>query len=75
MTIRISKYNEVAPSEIKRILGAGGKIIKGKYGMGAFIAEINGINVYADDSIEINNVRLSIAKAPIEYFDREMTIA
>jgi hypothetical protein len=74
MTIKTSKYNEVAPSEIKRILEAGGRIIKGETRIGTFITNINGMIITADDSIEINNVRLPLAIAKPEYFDREITI-
>ena len=74
MTIKTSKYNEVAPSEIKRIMDAGGKIIKSEHPVGVCIAIVNNIKVYSTDDIRINNITLPLAQGNEDYFDCEITI-
>jgi len=77
MKIKTSKYNEVAPWEVKRLIEAGAKIIKKDdvMGVGMVIATHKGINITTMDEIKINNVTLPLALAFDEnYFNCEIEI-
>ena len=71
MRITTSRYNEVSPKEIKRLVDAGAKIIKDyeNESVGVFITLINDVKVYSTDNIKINNVTLPLAKADDDYFN------
>ena len=77
MKIKTSKYNEVAPWEVKRLLDAGAEIIKVEdvMGLGMVIATHNGVKITTMDEIKINNVTLPLALAFDEnYFNCEIEI-
>ena len=77
MKIKTSKYNEVAPFEVKRLIKAGAKIIKAEdvMGVGMIITTHNGIKITTMDEIKINNVTLPLAMAFDEsYFNCEIDI-
>lgn len=65
MKISTTKFNEVNPLEIGKLLKAGGKLIKSKYANGEWIGTylINDkyVPVYSDDSIKINDVILPLS--------------
>ena len=71
MTIKTSRYNEVSPKEIKRLVEAGAKIIKDyeNESVGVLITLIDNTKVLSTDSIKIKNVILPLAKAEDDYFD------
>jgi hypothetical protein len=51
----------VSPTSISDIINAGGKILKSEQSNGKFICQINGIRIYSDDEIRINNVTLPLS--------------
>ena len=71
MTIKTSRYNEVSPKEIKRLVDAGAEIIKDyeNASVGVLITQIKDTKVLTTDSIKINNVTLPLAKADDDYFN------
>lgn len=76
MIIKTSKYNEVSPKEIKRILEAGGKIIKDyeHERVGEVICTIDDEYIRTTDDIKINNIILPLALGNDEYFDKTIEI-
>lgn len=77
MKIKTSKYNEVAPWEVKRLIEAGAEIIKVKdvMGIGMVITTLKGVKITTMDEIKINNVTLPLALAFDEsYFSCEIEI-
>ena len=70
MKIKTSKYNEVAPSEIKRLIEAGAEIVHKEYTayIGVVIDKINGEDVTTIDNIRIHNIELPLAIGADEYF-------
>ena len=77
MKIKTSKYNEVAPWEVKRLIEAGAKIIKVEdiMGIGMVITTLKGVKITTMDEIKINNVTLPLALAFDEnYFNCEIEI-
>ena len=77
MKIKTSKYNEVAPWEVKRLIEAGAEIIKVEdvMGIGMVITTLKGVKITTMDEIKINNVTLPLALAFDEsYFSCEIDI-
>lgn len=75
MKIRTSRYNEVAPSEIRKLVEAGGRIIKSSYMNGVPILRLkDGTIVYTDDDIEYHNIKLPLAIGDDGYFNRMIEI-
>ena len=77
MKIKTSKYNEVAPWEVKRLIEAGAEIIKVEdvMGIGMVITTLKGVKITTMDEIKINNVTLPLALAFDEsYFSCEIEI-
>ena len=76
MKIITSKYNEVSPKEIKRLIEAGAKIIKESQfeNVGVYITTIDDVRVYSTDSIKIKNVILPLAKGDDDYFNTVIEI-
>lgn len=70
MKIKTSKYNEVAPSEIKRLIEAGAEIVHRDYVSytGVVIDKINGELITTVDNIRIHNIELPLALGADEYF-------
>lgn len=77
MKIKTSKYNEVAPWEVKKLIEAGAEIIKVEdvMGIGMVITTLKGVKITTMDEIKINNVTLPLALAFDEsYFSCEIEI-
>ena len=79
LKIKTSKYNEVSPKEIGKLLEHGAEIKKSQYFIGVFIGKFtdkkgNEIKVYSDDDIEINNIVLPLSKGCEEYYNCEIEI-
>jgi hypothetical protein len=78
-TIKCSKYNEVPLYAVFNLITKESQIIKSPYANGVYLGIAiveNGkkIKMYSDDSVEINNVRLPLAKGDDSYFDCELSI-
>ena len=66
MKISTTKYNEVNPTELKKLFENGAELKKSAYLVGVFIGvytQSNGkrVRVYSDDEIEIYNVTLPLS--------------
>lgn len=76
ITIKTTKYNEVDPKEIRRLLDLGARLMKGEHR----IAEIIGVYtikgqevvLYADDDIKLNNIILPLSIGGV--YDQEIII-
>lgn len=76
ITISVSKYNEVNPTELKRLFELGARIKKSEFPNGVFIGQYKQgdkmIKAYTDDDIVINNVTLPLSKGAT--YDCTLTI-
>ena len=79
MKIKVSKYNEVAKSELDRLFQEGARLIESdSVGVGKSLGRytVNGVSrfVYSTDDIEIHNVKLPLADEDESYFSEEIEI-
>lgn len=77
MRISTTKYNEVNPTELKKLFENGAELKKSVYLVGVFIGvytQSNGkrVRVYSDDEIEIYNVTLPLSVGGV--YDCELNI-
>ncbi len=65
MKIRVTKYNEVDPAELKRLFEAGAELVKSKELIGVCIGVFKQgektVKAYSDDDIIFHNVTLPLS--------------
>lgn len=77
MTISTTKYNEVNPTELKKMFDAGARLIKSREAIGVFIGTYRQndgkeVRAYSDDDIQIYDVTLPLSIGGV--YNREVSI-
>lgn len=77
MTISTTKYNEVNPTELKKMFDAGAKLIRSREAIGVFIgtyrqSDGKEVRAYSDDDVQIYNVTLPLSIGGV--YDCEVVI-